>query len=94
MQASLSVRDLDVLEVHDCFSCNELMLYEALGLCPAVFRACIVPLIVAAQGKGGALIDQAKWEGNVLRLGGRWVVNPSGGLESKVTVSPNHVSLR
>lgn len=25
--------DLDVAEIHDCFSTNELCLYEALGLC-------------------------------------------------------------
>lgn len=24
--------DIQVVEVHDCFSCNELMMYEALGL--------------------------------------------------------------
>ena len=26
--------DVDVIELHDCFSCNELITYEALGLCP------------------------------------------------------------
>ena len=25
--------DIDVIELHDCFSCNELITYEALGLC-------------------------------------------------------------
>ena len=24
---------VDVVELHDCFSCNELITYEALGLC-------------------------------------------------------------
>jgi sterol carrier protein 2 len=66
--------DIDVLEVHDCFSCAELFMYEALGLCP--------------DGEGGALIDSGEWidnaqGGRLCRLGGRWVVNPSGGLESK-----------
>lgn len=26
--------DIDVIELHDCFSANELITYEALGLCP------------------------------------------------------------
>ena len=26
-------QDVDVVELHDCFSCNELITYEALGLC-------------------------------------------------------------
>jgi len=67
-------QDIDVLEVHDCFSCAELFLYEALGLCE--------------PGEGGALIDSGEWiendaGGRVCQLGGQWVVNPSGGLESK-----------
>lgn len=32
-QPQLSVADLSLLELHDCFSVNECMLYEALGLC-------------------------------------------------------------
>ena len=35
--------DVDVVELHDCFSANELITYEALGLCP--------------EGKAGAFID-------------------------------------
>lgn len=31
-ESGLTPRDVNVLEVHDCFSCNELMMYEALGL--------------------------------------------------------------
>ncbi|EDO33253.1 predicted protein [Nematostella vectensis] len=72
--SGLQAQDVDVFEVHDCFSCNELFMYEALGLC--------------GEGKGGQLIDEAKWHtnsagGEVCKLGGKWVVNPSGGLESK-----------
>jgi acetyl-CoA acetyltransferase len=26
--------DVQVVELHDCFSANELITYEALGLCP------------------------------------------------------------
>lgn len=42
-QSGLGPEDLDVIELHDCFSANELVTYEALGLC--------------AEGKGGELID-------------------------------------
>ncbi|WP_244928032.1 lipid-transfer protein [Nocardioides sp. W7] len=58
------VEDLDVLEVHDCFSVNEIITTEALGLC--------------AEGEGGRLV-----ESGATTHGGRWVVNPSGGLISK-----------
>jgi len=73
-ESGLGPNDVDVLEVHDCFSCAELFMYEALGLC--------------GVGEGGSLIDSAQWlentaGGEVCRLGDRWVVNPSGGLESK-----------
>ena len=33
-QAGVEAADVDVVELHDCFSCNELVTYEALGLCP------------------------------------------------------------
>lgn len=33
-KAKLKPDDVDVVELHDCFSCNELITYEALGLCP------------------------------------------------------------
>ncbi len=32
-EAGVSPRDVDVVELHDCFSANELITYEALGLC-------------------------------------------------------------
>ena len=63
-QAQISADDVDVIELHDCFSANELITYEALGLC--------------AEGEGGTLIDNGD-----TTYGGRWVVNPSGGLISK-----------
>jgi acetyl-CoA acetyltransferase len=63
-QSGLGPENGDVVELHDCFSCNELITYEALGLCP--------------EGKGGELIDSG-----AVTYGGRWVVNPSGGLISK-----------
>ena len=63
-QSGLGPENVDVIELHDCFSCNELITYEALGLCP--------------EGKAGELIDSG-----AVTYGGRWVVNPSGGLISK-----------
>jgi acetyl-CoA acyltransferase len=63
-QADIGPEDIDVIELHDCFSVNELLTYEALGLC--------------ADGEGGKLIDNGE-----TTYGGRWVVNPSGGLISK-----------
>jgi len=63
-QSGLGPENVQVVELHDCFSCNELVTYEALGLCP--------------EGKGGSLIDSG-----AVTYGGKWVVNPSGGLISK-----------
>jgi acetyl-CoA acetyltransferase len=63
-QSGIGPEDVDVIELHDCFSTNELITYEGLGLCP--------------EGKGGELIDSG-----ATTYGGRWVVNPSGGLLSK-----------
>lgn len=57
-------QDVDVVELHDCFSANELITYEALGLCP--------------EGKAHELIDR-----NDNTYGGKYVINPSGGLISK-----------
>ena len=32
-QSGLGIEDVDVIELHDCFTANELLTYEALGLC-------------------------------------------------------------
>lgn len=56
--------DVDVVELHDCFSANELITYEALGLCP--------------EGKAHELVDRGD-----NTYGGKYVINPSGGLISK-----------
>ncbi|GIU88885.1 MAG: lipid-transfer protein [Acidimicrobiia bacterium] len=42
-QSGRGPEDVDVIELHDCFSTNELITYEGLMLCP--------------EGKGGELID-------------------------------------
>ncbi|RJF94594.1 lipid-transfer protein [Oleomonas cavernae] len=56
--------DVDVVELHDCFTANELLTYEGLGLC----------------GDGQA--EKFIWDGDNT-YGGKFVVNPSGGLLSK-----------
>ncbi|XP_043201367.1 sterol carrier protein 2-like isoform X2 [Amphibalanus amphitrite] len=63
-QAGLTPADVQVVELHDCFSANELITYEALGLCP--------------EGHAGRMIDDGD-----NTYGGKYVVNPSGGLISK-----------
>jgi acetyl-CoA acetyltransferase len=32
-QAGVGIEDVDVIELHDCFTANEILTYEALGLC-------------------------------------------------------------
>ena len=32
--AGITANQVDVVELHDCFSANELITYEAIGLCP------------------------------------------------------------
>ncbi len=63
-EAQVAIEDVQVVELHDCFSANELITYEALGL--------------AEEGHGHELVDSED-----TTYGGRWVVNPSGGLISK-----------
>jgi sterol carrier protein 2 len=42
-QSGFGPENVDVVELHDCFSANELITYEALGLCP--------------EGKAGEFVD-------------------------------------
>ena len=66
-QAGIGPKDVQVLELHDCFAPNELVTYPALGLC--------------AEGEAHKLVEQKLNTYNDAGKG--WVVNPSGGLESK-----------
>jgi acetyl-CoA acetyltransferase len=63
-QAGIGPADVQVIELHDCFSSNELLSYEALGLTP--------------EGTAEQFIEDGD-----NTYGGRFVVNPSGGLLSK-----------
>lgn len=63
-KANIKPEQIDVIELHDCFTVNELITYEALGLCEI--------------GKAKDLIDS-----NDNTYGGKFVINPSGGLLSK-----------
>lgn len=62
--SGITAKDLNVVELHDCFSANELVTYESLGLC--------------AEGEAGKFIENGD-----NTYGGKYVVNPSGGLTSK-----------
>jgi len=62
--AGMGPSDIDLAEVHDCFSTAELVHYEDLGFC--------------AKGEGGRFIEDGHAD-----MGGKVVVNPSGGLLSK-----------
>ncbi|HBN8522174.1 lipid-transfer protein [Pseudomonas aeruginosa] len=62
--AGIGPADVNVVELHDCFTPNEVISYEGLGLCP----------------EGGA--EKFITDGDNT-YGGKYVVNPSGGLMSK-----------
>jgi acetyl-CoA C-acetyltransferase len=62
--AGLGPEDVDVIELHDCFTSNEIASYSALGLC-------------AEDDLARFVMDGDN------TYGGRFVVNPSGGLLSK-----------
>jgi len=63
-RAGIGPEEIDVVELHDCFTTNELLSYEALGLTP--------------EGTAERFVED-----NDNTYGGRYVVNPSGGLLSK-----------
>lgn len=63
-QAGIGIDEVDVVELHDCFTINEVITYEGLGLC--------------SEGEATAFVDAAD-----NTHGGKYVVNPSGGLMSK-----------
>jgi sterol carrier protein 2 len=63
-QAGIGPEDVSVVELHDCFSSNEMILLNSLGLAP--------------KGKAHELVRAGG-----ITYGGKYVVNPSGGLISK-----------
>jgi acetyl-CoA acetyltransferase len=63
-KSGVGPEDVDVVELHDCFTANELLTYEALGLCK--------------EGEAEKFIEAGD-----NTYGGKYVVNPSGGLLSK-----------
>ncbi|CAG8509517.1 4436_t:CDS:2 [Paraglomus occultum] len=62
--AGIGPDDVKVVELHDCFSANELITYDALGLCK--------------PGEAHKLVETGD-----NTYGGKYVINPSGGLISK-----------
>ncbi|MGE5703344.1 MAG: lipid-transfer protein [Clostridia bacterium] len=63
-KAGIGPEEVNVVELHDCFTPNEVITYEGLGLCEA--------------GEAQKLIHDRN-----NTYGGKYVVNPSGGLMSK-----------
>jgi len=63
-QSSIGPEDVDVIELHDCYTSNELITYEALGL--------------AGAGEAQKVVDDGD-----NTYGGKYVINPSGGLLAK-----------
>jgi acetyl-CoA acetyltransferase len=63
-QSGIGPKDVDVIELHDCFTTNEVITYEGLGLCP--------------EGGATKFVDDGD-----NTYGGKYVINPSGGLMSK-----------
>ena len=63
-EAGITPNDVSVVELHDCFSANEMCVIDALGL--------------SEKGKAHELIRSGG-----ITYGGKYVINPSGGLISK-----------
>lgn len=63
-QAGITPDDISLVELHDCFSSNEMILINSLGLAPV--------------GKAHELVRAGG-----ITYGGKYVINPSGGLISK-----------
>lgn len=63
-QAKMTIDDIQLAEVHDCFTITELLIYSAIGL--------------TEKGKEFEALKNKD-----VYLGGRCVINPSGGLKSK-----------
>ena len=62
--AGRKVEDIQLFEVHDCFTIAEIMITEALGL--------------VKKGQGGKAVEDG-----LTAIGGKFPVNPSGGLKAK-----------
>ena len=62
--SGVGIDEVDVVELHDCFTVNEVISYEGLGLC--------------GKGESTKFVDDGD-----TTYGGKFVVNPSGGLMSK-----------
>jgi sterol carrier protein 2 len=63
-EAGVKASDAQIVELHDCFSANEMVVIDALGLCE--------------KGKAHELVRKGD-----ITYGGKYVINPSGGLISK-----------
>ncbi|CEJ93950.1 Putative Nonspecific lipid-transfer protein, mitochondrial [[Torrubiella] hemipterigena] len=63
-QAGITPKDVKIVELHDCFSANQMVVLDSLGL--------------SEPGKAHELVRNGD-----ITYGGKYIVNPSGGLISK-----------
>jgi acetyl-CoA acetyltransferase len=56
-QAEVGIEDVDVIELHDCFSANELITYEALGLAPVGEGHKLVEAEATTYGGSGPVVN-------------------------------------
>ncbi|KAK6371445.1 hypothetical protein LTS17_008695 [Exophiala oligosperma] len=72
-QAGITAQDISVIELHDCFTSNQMCAMEDLGL--------------AAPGAGWRLVEEERitYDQHSIKCSTdkRWIINPSGGLISK-----------
>ena len=75
-QAGVSAKDIQVVELHDCFSANELISYEALGLCAPGKAEEFVLSGCATLGGAGPIVNPS---GGLISKG-----HPLGGILKKL----------
>ena len=56
-EAQTAIEDVDVIELHDCFSSNELITYEALGLAPVGEGHRLVEAEATTYGGAGPVVN-------------------------------------
>ena len=76
-ESGIGPQDVQVVECHDCFSANE-MYVPVVKKGRVNGRVCLDALGLAERGKAHELVTKGD-----ITFGGKYLVNPSGGLISK-----------
>jgi sterol carrier protein 2 len=76
-ESGIGPQDVQVVECHDCFSANE-MYVPVVKKRGVNRRVCLDALGLAERGKAHELVAKGD-----ITFGGKYLVNPSGGLISK-----------